>query len=78
MENNFLNIFSTSLAFDLIFKLGLTILAIVYVLYALVVAKQIKIMVNTLEDKFNYLFVFISNLQVAIGFILLIFAIFLI
>ncbi|GAB4218787.1 MAG: hypothetical protein Fur009_1710 [Candidatus Microgenomates bacterium] len=78
MENNFFNIFQISLVVDLIFKLGLIILAVIYILYALVVAKQIKIMINTLEDKFNYLIVFISNLQVTAGLILLIFAIFLI
>ncbi len=70
--------FLTQIIFDLIFKIALIILAIIYLLYALVVSKNIKIMVKSLDDKFNYLIIFISSLQITAGLILLIFAIFLI
>ncbi|GIW64278.1 MAG: hypothetical protein KatS3mg092_0211 [Patescibacteria group bacterium] len=70
--------FLTQIIFDLFFKIALIILAIIYLLYALAVSKNIKIMVKTLDDKFNYLIIFISSLQITAGLILLIFAIFLI
>lgn len=78
MELNFFNILSTRVIFDVLFKTGLIILSIIYLLYAFVVSKQVKIMIKTLEDKFNYLVIFICSLQVAVGLILLIFAVFLI
>ncbi|MCS6956461.1 MAG: hypothetical protein NZM02_01270 [Patescibacteria group bacterium] len=70
--------FSTNILFDWLFKAGMIILAVVYLLYAFIVSKHIKIMIKTLEDRFNYLVVFISSLQITAGLILLIFAIFLI
>lgn len=65
--NSILNVF---------FKIAAIILVLIYLLYAFVVSKQIKIMTKTLEDKFNWLMVFIGSLQITLGLILLIFVIF--
>lgn len=78
MEVNFLDFFSTKTIFEIFFKISLIILSVIYLLYAFVVSKHVKIMIRTLEDKFNYLVVFLCSLQITVGLILLIFAVFLI
>ncbi len=62
----------------IVFKISAIILSLIYFLYALVVSKQVNIMIKTLEDNFNFLVIFISKLEMALAFILLIFSIFLI
>lgn len=62
---------------DFIFKISAIILSLIYFVYAMVVSKQVKIMTKTLEDNFNFLVFFISKLEIALAFILLIFSIFL-
>ncbi|PIQ72863.1 hypothetical protein COY13_01135 [Candidatus Roizmanbacteria bacterium CG_4_10_14_0_2_um_filter_36_35] len=63
---------------DIFFKVSAILLAIIYLLYAIVVSKQVKIMIKTLEDEFNFIVSFISSLQITVALILLIFAIFLV
>ncbi len=63
---------------DILFKSSAIIVAIIYLLYALVVSKQVRIMTKTLEDKFNFVVIFISSLEITAAFILLIFTIFLV
>ena len=62
---------------DIFFKTSAIILAVIYLLYAVVVAKQVATMIKTLEDRFNLVVSFVSSSQVAVALILLIFAIFL-
>lgn len=62
---------------DIFFKVSAIVLSGIFVLFSVVVSKQVKIMSKTLEDKFNWIMLFISSLQVMIGIILLIFSIFL-
>jgi len=63
---------------DIFFKVSAILLAIIYLLYAIVVSKQVKIMIKTLEDEFDFIVSFISSLQITVALILLIFAIFLV
>lgn len=63
---------------NILFKSSAIIVAIIYLLYALVVSKQVKIMTKTLEDKFNLVVISISSLEITAALILLIFAIFLV
>jgi hypothetical protein len=76
MEVNFFNFFSSVNIINFFFKAGAIVLALIYCLYAFIVSKNVKIMVRTLEDNFNYLVILITSLQLAAGLILLIFAIF--
>jgi len=63
---------------DIFFKVSAILLGVIYLLYAIVIAKQVNIMTKTLEDKFNFVVSFVSSLQVTVALILLIFAIFLV
>lgn len=63
---------------NILFKISVIVLAIIYFLYALVISKQVKIMTKTLEDKFNFIVIFISSLEITAALILLIFSIFLV
>jgi hypothetical protein len=67
-----------NLIINIFFKIAAIVLALIYVIFSIVVAKQVGIMTKTLEDKFNVVVIFISSLQTTISLILLIFAIFLI
>ncbi len=62
---------------EIVFKIVAIILSLIYFVYAVVVSKQVNIMIKTLEDNFNFLIVFIGKLQIALAFILLIFSLFL-
>ncbi|MCS7093108.1 MAG: hypothetical protein NZL96_01585 [Patescibacteria group bacterium] len=65
--------------FDFFLKIGLIILSIIYVLYATVASRQIKIMTETLvDDRFNHLILLFSSIQIFLGFILLVSSLFLI
>jgi hypothetical protein len=63
---------------DIFFKVSAILLAIIYLLYAVVVSKQVKVMIKTLEDKFNFIVSFVSSLQITVALILLIFSLFLV
>ena len=57
---------------DIIFKVIISLFAIFYYLYALVVSKQVKIMDKTVQDEHNGLIVFITSLQVTASLVILI------
>ena len=57
---------------DTIFKVIISLFAIFYYLYALVVSKQVKIMDKTVQDEHNGLIVFITSLQVTASLVILI------
>lgn len=61
-----------------VFKGFMIFLAVFYFLYALVISRQVKVMDETLKDKYNWLIFLITSVQVTAALILLIFAIFLI
>jgi ABC-type multidrug transport system permease subunit len=57
---------------DIFFKIISILFAIFYYLYALVIAKQVKTMDKALQDKYNWLILLITSLQVTVSLILLI------
>jgi len=57
---------------DIIFKVIISLFAIFYYFYALVVSKQVKIMDITVQDEHNGLIVFITSLQVTASLVILI------
>lgn len=57
---------------NIFFKIIITLFAIFYYFYALVISKQVKIMNKTLQDKYNWLILFGTSLQVTVSLILLI------
>lgn len=62
---------------DIFFKISAIIVSIIFLLFSIVVSKQVNIMTKTLEDKFNWFIILVSSLQVTVALILIIFAIFL-
>jgi len=75
--NNFFSIFNNQGNNGIIFKIAMVILAGFYFLYALVISKQVKVMDQTLQDKYNWLIYIITSVQIAVSLILLILVIFL-
>ncbi|PIU36917.1 hypothetical protein COS77_02035 [Candidatus Roizmanbacteria bacterium CG06_land_8_20_14_3_00_34_14] len=61
---------------DIAFKVIISLFAIFYYLYALVVSKQVKIMDKTLQDEHNGLIVFVTSLQVTASLVILIIVLF--
>jgi len=61
---------------DIAFKVIISLFAIFYYLYALVVSKQVKIMDKTLQDEHNDLIVFVTSLQVTASLVILIIVLF--
>lgn len=59
---------------DIIFKVVISLFAIFYYLYALVISKQVKIMNKTLQDEHNGFILFLTSLQVTASLIILIIA----
>lgn len=57
---------------NIFFKVIITLFAIFYYFYALVISKQVKIMDEALQDKYNWLILLITSLQVTVSLILLI------
>lgn len=66
-----------SFIIDIFFKISAIIVSIIFLLFSIVVSKQVNIMTKTLEDKFNWFIILISSLQVTVALILIIFVIFL-
>lgn len=56
---------------NIFFKIISTLFAIFYYFYALVIAKQVKIMDKALQDKYNWLILLVTSLQVTVSLILL-------
>jgi uncharacterized membrane protein len=67
-----------NIVIDIFFKTSAIVLGVIYLLYSIVLSKQVNIMTKTLEDKFNLFVNLISSIQITVAIILLIFAIFLI
>lgn len=63
--------------FPILIKTTVIILGVIYVLYSIVLSRQVKIMTKTLEDSFNPIIILVSSIQTTVALILLIFAIFL-
>jgi len=57
---------------DIFFKVIISLFALFYFFYALVISKQVKTMDKTLQDKYNWLILLITSLQVTVSLILLI------
>ena len=57
---------------DIFFKIISILFAIFYYFYALVIVKQVKTMDKALQDKYNWLILFMTSLQVTVSLILLI------
>jgi len=56
---------------DIFFKLIMIIFTFFYFFYALVISKQVKIMDKALQDKYNWLILLVTSLQVTVSLILL-------
>ncbi len=56
---------------NIFFKVIVSLFALFYFLYALVISKQVKTMDKTLQDKHNWLILLITSLQVTVSLILL-------
>ncbi|MFA6017184.1 MAG: DUF5657 family protein [Patescibacteria group bacterium] len=72
---DFKNIFSSINDMGIVnifFKIVISFFAIFYYFYALVIAKQVKTMDKALQDKYNWLILFVSSFQVTVSLILLI------
>jgi hypothetical protein len=63
---------------DIIFKSAAVFLAVLYLLYAIVITKQVKIMDRSLEAPFNQVIFLVCSIQTTVALILLIFALFII
>jgi len=57
---------------DIIFKAIISLFAVFYYFYALVISKQVKIMNKTLQEKYNGIILFVTSLQVTVSLIILI------
>ncbi len=76
--NNLFNSFNSGEVISVFFKISSIILAVIYLLYALVISKQVGTMTKTLEDKFNVVVSLVSSIQITASLILLVFALFLV
>ncbi|MFZ6035271.1 MAG: DUF5657 family protein [Patescibacteria group bacterium] len=74
--SQFLSFFNSGAFTDVIFKVAAIFIAIMYVLYSVIIAKQVRIMDKSLEASFNQFIFFVCSLQTTAALILLIFAIF--
>lgn len=63
---------------EIAFKAITIFVALFYLLYSLVIGKQVRIMGKTVDDKGNQFVYAVSSLQTAVGVVILIFSIFLI
>ncbi|MDO9028064.1 MAG: hypothetical protein Q7U68_04295 [Candidatus Roizmanbacteria bacterium] len=75
---NFFTILNNQGINNIFFKIIMIFFALFYFFYALVISKQVKIMDKTLQDKYNWIVLLITSLQVTVSLILLILAMFLI
>lgn len=70
------NFISSGALTDGIFKVATVFLAVLFLLYSVVIAKQVKIMDRSLEAPFNQVIFLVCSIQTTVALILLIFAIF--
>ena len=57
---------------DVFFKVIISLFALFYFFYALVISKQVKTMDKTLQDKHNWLILSVTSLQVTVSLAILI------
>ena len=57
---------------DIVFKVIISLFALFYFFCALVISKQVKTMDKTLQDKHNWLILFVTSLQVTASLVILI------
>ncbi len=62
--------------FNIFFKIFSLLAALIYLIFSIVLLKQIRIMVNTLKDSLNLVIILISDLQLIVALILLILVMF--
>ena len=70
--NNFFSTINEIGIKNIFFILFAMIFAIFYFFYALVIAKQVQVMDKALQDKYNWLILFVTSLQVTVSLIILI------
>ncbi|PIP62997.1 hypothetical protein COW98_01005 [Candidatus Roizmanbacteria bacterium CG22_combo_CG10-13_8_21_14_all_35_9] len=76
--SQFFNLFNSEEAIRWCFKIIAIFLSIFYLLYSVVVKKQVAIMDKALTDRFNQFIFLVCSLQITAALILLIFSIFLV
>jgi len=70
--NNFLSTINEIEIKNIFFMLFTMVFAIFYFFYALVISKQVQVMNKALQDKYNWLVLFVTSLQVTASLIILI------
>ena len=70
--NNFFSTINEIGIKNTFFILFAMIFAIFYFFYALVISKQVQVMDKALQDKYNWLILFVTSLQVTVSLIILI------
>lgn len=78
MQLQNLNFLSGQTIIAIAFKAFAIVFSLLYLLYAIIIAKQSEVMNKTLEVKNNHIFSLISSVQIFAGLILIILAIFLV
>jgi predicted Co/Zn/Cd cation transporter (cation efflux family) len=75
--NQIFNFISSGALTDGIFKVAMIFLSVLFLLYSIVIAKQVKIMDKSLEASFNQVIFLVCSIQTTVALILVIFAVFL-
>ncbi len=70
--NNFFSTINEIGIKNIFFMLFAMIFAIFYFFYALVISKQVQVMDKALQDKYNWLILFVTSLQVTASLAILI------
>jgi len=70
--NNFFSTIDGVAIKNIFFILFSMVFAIFYFFYALVISKQVQVMNKALQDKYNWIILFITSLQVTASLIILI------
>jgi len=76
--SQFFNVFNSAEMVRWCFKIIAIVISVFYLLYALVVKKQVAIMDKALTDRFNQFIFLVCSFQITAALILLIFSIFLV
>jgi len=73
--SQFFNFFYSRSLLDTIFKIAAVSLSLFYVFYSLIISKQVRIMNESLQDKFNSVIFVVCSFQTAFALILFIFSV---
>lgn len=76
--SNLFQSFNGASALNLTFKIVSILVSLFYLLYTIIVSKQVKEIGETVDNKFNLVLYFICSLQTTFALILIIFALFLV